>query len=185
MFELHRWSRRSFLKASLATAVIFFGRPLRSEGGTTGLPEGRLSLYHTHTRERLEVVYRDRSGRYDDGAIDALDYFLRCHYTQKVVRIDPRAIEFVNLVDRKLGGGHEIHVISGYRSPEYNALLIREGRGAAKKSLHLQGKAIDIRIPAVGLDILRQTALSLEYGGVGYYPRSGFVHLDSGAVRFW
>ncbi|HZR45724.1 MAG TPA: DUF882 domain-containing protein, partial [Candidatus Manganitrophaceae bacterium] len=79
----------------------------------------------------------------------------------------------------------EIHVISGYRSPEYNALLIREGRGAAKKSLHLQGKAIDIRIPAVGLDILRKTALSLEYGGVGYYPQSGFVHLDSGAVRFW
>ena len=99
--------------------------------------------------------------------------------------MDIRVIEFLNLVHKKVGGNYEIQVISGYRSPEYNTLLRREGRGAAKHSLHLSGKAIDFRIPQVGIDKLRETAMNLEYGGVGYYPKAGFIHLDSGSVRFW
>ena len=148
-------------------------------------PEGTLSLYNTHSEERLEVTYRDSSGNYDFEAIKEMNYFLRCHYTQKVVPMDIRVIEFLNLVHKKVGGTRDIEVISGYRSPEYNNLLIREGRGAAKHSLHLLGKAIDFRISGVGLDRLRQTAMNLESGGVGYYPESGFIHLDSGKVRSW
>lgn len=180
------WNRRSFLKASLAAgALIFFGRPDVSEARAGEGSEGRLALYNTHTDERLEIVYRDGRGRYDPAALGALNYFFRCHYTQQVAPIDPQVIEFLSRVDRRLGGGHEIHVISGYRSPEYNAMLVRQRKGAAKHSLHLQGRAVDIRIPAVGLDILKKTAQRLEYGGVGYYPKSGFIHLDSGRVRSW
>lgn len=84
-----------------------------------------------------------------------------------------------------MGADNELHIISGFRSPEYNQLLIRKGRGVIRHSLHLEGKAIDFRIPGVDLGTVRRVALSLERGGVGYYPRSGFVHLDSGAFRFW
>ena len=186
MFHLHAWSRRSFLKASLAAgAFMLFGRPDFSEARVEEMPEGRLSLYNVHTDERLEGGYRDGKGRYDPAAMGALNHFLRCHYTQQVAEIDPQVIEFLSRVDRRLGGDHEIHIISGYRSPKYNALLVREGKGAAKHSLHLQGKAVDIRIPEVDLDILKKTARSLEYGGVGYYPKSGFIHLDSGRIRNW
>ena len=164
---------------------MFLGRPDFSEARVGGMPERRLSLYNIHTDERLEVVYRDGTGRYNPAALGALNHFLRCHYTQQVAKIDPHVIEFLSRVDQRLGEGHEIHVVSGYRSPEYNALLVREGKGAAKHSLHLLGKAVDIRIPTVGLDILKKTAQSLEYGGVGYYPKSGFIHLDSGRVRNW
>lgn len=149
------------------------------------LPEGVLPLYNAHTYERLQVTYRDSDGNYDEESLRELNHFLRCHYTQKVVTMDIRVIEFLNLVHKKVGGQKEIEVVSGYRSPEYNNLLIREGRGAAKHSLHLQGKAIDIRIQNVPLQRLRQIALNLEYGGVGYYPEAGFIHLDSGTIRSW
>jgi uncharacterized protein YcbK (DUF882 family) len=89
------------------------------------------------------------------------------------------------MVDQKLGGNRDFHVISGYRSPAYNERLRQEGRGVAKRSLHLEGKAIDVRVPGVKLNSLRRAALSLQYGGVGYYPRTEFVHLDSGQFRTW
>lgn len=84
-----------------------------------------------------------------------------------------------------MGGGNEIHVISDFRSPEYNNLLINEGRKVVKNSLHLQGKAIDIHFPHIPLNDVRQAALKLRFGGAGYYPESGFVHLDSGRFRLW
>jgi len=183
----HRnWSRRSLLKATLAGTLLLLGTPAFPMERVAGREaEGRLLLYNTHTEERLDVLYRNASGTYDPDALNALNAILRCHYTQTTTEMDVRVIDFVNAVDKRLGGGHEIHIISGYRSPEYNNLLISEGRDVARRSLHLSGKAIDIRIPHVGLDILRKTALSLGYGGVGFYPRSGFVHLDSGRVRTW
>jgi uncharacterized protein YcbK (DUF882 family) len=149
------------------------------------LPPGALSVYNTHTRERLEVTYRDASGHYDPAALEAIDHVLRCHYTGEVAHIDRQVIEIVNLVDKALGGDHEIDIISGFRSPAYNDWLIQHGHGVAKHSLHLVGKAIDLRIRGVDLDVVRRTALRLELGGVGYYPRSDFVHVDSGRVRTW
>lgn len=180
------WSRRSFLKAALVGASVLLDRLATSENVlATALPPGEMFLYNTHTGERLEVSYRSESGRYDAGALEALDHILRCHYTGQVARIDLRVIEFLNLVDKTLGGDHEIQIISGFRSAAYNERLIRHGHGVAKRSLHLVGKAIDMRIAGVDLDVLRRTAVGLALGGVGYYPRSGFVHLDSGRIRAW
>jgi uncharacterized protein YcbK (DUF882 family) len=182
----HPWTRRSFLKASLVSALALVGRPAWAQELTaTSAPEGRLALYNTHTAERLEVTYRQPSGEYDVDALSALDQLLRCHYTNQVMKMDLGVIEFVNALDKRLGGDNEIHVISGFRSPEYNQLLRRKSRRVARHSLHQAGKAIDLRIPGVGLNVIRKTALDLRYGGVGYYPRRGFVHLDSGQFRYW
>lgn len=180
-------SRRLFLKASLAGALLLaMENPAFSKAtGDIRLPEGKLSLYNTHSKERLTVDYRDPFGNYSLDAFKSLNEILRCHYTGEVTDMDVRVIEYLNIVDKKLGGGNEFHIISGYRSPQYNSLLSSEGHHVAKHSLHLKGKAIDISIPGVGLDQLRRTALNLRYGGVGYYPGAGFVHLDSGAFRSW
>ena len=147
-------------------------------------PAGSM-LYNIHTREGLSVVYRNGAGRYDHGAFDRLNHVLRCHYTGEVGAIDLRVIEFLSAVDQGLGGDREIHVISGFRSAEYNAWLIRRGSGVAESSLHLVGRAIDVRFPGLALGQVRRVALELGWGGVGYYPASGFVHLDSGRVRSW
>ncbi|CUQ64995.1 YcbK family protein [Candidatus Nitrospira inopinata] len=185
------WTRRSFVRAALVGAVLLAGRwicPSESfarEVPDRDLPEGRLTFVNLWTDERLDVTYRDEDGRYDLDALDEVNHILRCHHTGEVAAIDVRVIEHVNLVQKSLGGRREIHVVSGYRSPEYNALLVRSGRRAAKHSLHMQGQAIDIRIPGVHPKVIRQTAMKLQYGGVGYYPRSKFVHLDSGPFRHW
>lgn len=149
------------------------------------MPEGKLSLINIHTDEKLSVTYRNASGQYDTEALKALNWILRCHYSGQAMEMDTNAIEFVNLTDKRLGGNNEIHIISGYRSPEYNQLLIREGRHVVQNSLHLKGKAIDIRIPHVDLSKVRDVALDLKLGGVGYYRQSDFVHLDSGRFRTW
>lgn len=185
------WTRRAFLRAALVGAVLLAGRwvcPSETFGrevSVRDLPEGRLTFVNLWTDERLDVTYRDEDGHYDLEALDEVNHILRCHHTGEVATIDVRVIEHVNLVQKSLGGHREIHVISGYRSPEYNALLVRSGRRAAKHSLHMQGMAIDLRIPGVHPKVIRQTALTLRYGGVGYYPRSKFVHLDSGPFRSW
>jgi uncharacterized protein YcbK (DUF882 family) len=181
------WSRRSFFKASFAGALVLAGRgPAIAKGLITPeVPEGKLSLYNTHNRERLSVVFRNVAGNYDHEALKAVNWILRCHYTNEEADMDIRTIEFLNSVDKKLGGDNEIHIISGYRSPLYNKLLRQEGHGVARRSLHQFGKAIDIHIPGIGLNEVRRVALNLKYGGVGYYPGAGFVHLDSGDFRAW
>lgn len=180
----HTCNRRLFLKASLAGFATLLCSPAHS-WGRDKLPEGKLNFFNIHTGEKLSVTYRDASGRYDSGALKAIDWILRCHYSGQAVRIDTDTIEFVNLTDKKLGGCNEIHIISGYRSPAYNELLLSEGRHVARHSLHMEGKAIDIRIPRIDLMKIRDTALALRLGGVGYYRDSDFVHLDSGRFRTW
>jgi uncharacterized protein YcbK (DUF882 family) len=182
-----QWCRRSFLKASLLAGFALFGGQAAwaRELLDGGLPLGRLSMLNLHSGERLAVTYRDRTGEYDLQALDELNRLLRCHHTDEVHPIDVQTLEYLNLVDYRLGGKNEIHVISAYRSPTYNELLIQKGRKVAKNSLHLQGKAIDIRMPGVKLANLRHVARDLQLGGVGYYPGNDFVHLDSGAFRMW
>jgi uncharacterized protein YcbK (DUF882 family) len=187
--------RRSFLKASVFGSAALLFRPTAARGEEkTGppadlnpqkLPEGRLSLYNIHTDEKLTVTYRKESGDYDPEALKALNWILRCHYTNIVANIDIAVIEIVNLVDKMIGRNGMIHVISGFRSKAYNQLLASEGHGVARHSLHMLGKAMDIRIPSIDLLNIRKTALDLRLGGVGYYPKSDFVHLDSGRFRFW
>lgn len=180
------WTRRTFLQTSmitLALTVLPGLRPQRAVAQT--LPEGRLTFLNVWTNERLEVTYRNEAGEYDWEALDDVNHILRCHATGEVSAIDVRVLEHVNLVQKTIGGDREVHIISGYRSPEYNAKLVRAGRRAAKNSLHIQGQAMDIQIPGIHPKVIRQTALELGYGGIGYYPRSKFVHLDSGAFRSW
>jgi len=149
------------------------------------LPLGRLALRNVHTGERLAITYRDQNGRYNRSALDAVNRLLRCHYTNMIHPIDVRTLEHLNLAVRRAGTTNEIHVISGYRSPQYNAMLRQQSHGVAKHSLHMEGRAVDFRIPGLSLSTLHRAAVSLAYGGVGYYPGSDFVHLDSGAFRTW
>ncbi len=184
-----RIDRRTFLKATAGGAFLLLsGKALPALAAARTAPprsRGKLSLYNTHTGERVSVAYRDRRGECDPEAVSALNRILRCHYTGEVAEMDPRVIDFLDAVDSSLGGGNDIHIVSGYRSPAYNARLAREGRGVARNSLHLAGKAIDIRIPGIRLQALRDSALRLREGGVGYYPGSDFVHIDSGRIRAW
>jgi uncharacterized protein YcbK (DUF882 family) len=180
-------NRRSFLRYSLAGALILFGvKPVMAKKTLNAeMPEGRLSLYNVHTREKLTVTYRKHGNEYDPEALKDLNWILRCHYTNKKIDMDTNVIEYLNIVDNQFGGDNEIHIISGFRSLEYNSLLRGEGRHVAHHSLHMLGKAIDFFIPRVSLKNLRMAALSLQYGGVGYYPQTGFVHIDSGNFRTW
>jgi uncharacterized protein YcbK (DUF882 family) len=185
------WSltRRTLLKTSVAGMLCLGGKlgipRFVTAQAPEGLPQGELSLYNVHTNERLRVRYRDERGQYELTALDELNHILRCHHTGEMATIDPRVIEHINLVQKRLGGDGEIHVISGYRSPEYNALLVKRSRRAARHSLHVEGQAVDFFIPGVRPRDIRQAALQLQFGGVGYYPRADFIHLDCGRFRSW
>lgn len=149
------------------------------------LPEYRLRLYHTHTNERIDVVYR-RGDVYDPAAIVRLNHFLRDHRTGTVPHYDQRVFDLLH--DLTVAAGRpdsEIDVICGYRTPWSNEFLRRTTSGVAEHSLHMQAQAIDIRMPGVSTSQLCDIALSLHRGGVGYYPVSKFVHVDVGRVRRW
>jgi uncharacterized protein YcbK (DUF882 family) len=177
--------RRRFLRhtarLAAAGALPALAAPARaSMAGARGL-----ALVNTHTREQIALVYAVDE-RYDPQALGALNHFLRDHYTGDVGQIDPRVFDLLHQVQRELGNGRAFEVISGYRCPATNARL-REtgGGGVAKHSLHMEGRAIDVRLPGVPLADLRDAALSMRTGGVGFYPHDQFVHLDTGRVRHW
>jgi uncharacterized protein YcbK (DUF882 family) len=180
------WTRRSFLQATLLSASAGLApRAMASPVVGDQSSPGALSLYNIHTGEALDLTFRSASGEYDRAALSALNRLLRCHYTGEVATIDLRVVEFLSAVDKHLGGVHEIHVVSGFRSRAYNDWLARHGHGVSPESLHLVGRAIDVRFPRVRSAAVRRAALALRRGGVGYYPGPNFVHLDSGRVRAW
>ena len=176
-----------FLKSSAFFAATLLGAKsaVARMVEVGGLPEGKLSLYNVNNRERLTVTYRNTLGEYCQDALQALNWLLRCHITNETTKMDLRVLESLNRLDDSLGGGNEIHIISGYRSPAYNRRLRSLSKGVAKSSLHMKGMAIDLVIPGIRLDQIRRTALALAAGGVGYYPGEGFVHMDSGGFRAW
>lgn len=144
-----------------------------------------LSFDHTHTREQLTLVYAVGE-QYVPDALAALNHFLRDHYSGEVGVIDPQLLDLLHRVKAELGVKQPFQVISGFRCPATNQTLrSTRGGGVATRSLHMDGKAIDIRIPGVPLGELRDAALQLRAGGVGYYPRDQFVHVDTGRVRSW
>lgn len=145
----------------------------------------RLRLYETHTNERIDVVYR-RGNNYIPSAVAKLDHFLRDHRTGTVYQLSPKLFDLLHDVAGAVGRPNsEIDIICGYRTPWSNALLRSTSQGVALHSLHMEGEAIDIRIPGVPTAKLRDAALRLHRGGVGYYPVSNFVHVDVGRVRRW
>jgi len=159
-------------------------RPLTSDAGAAP-QEYRLRLYHTHTGERLDIVYR-RGNEYIPKALAKLDYFLRDYRTGEVHHYDPKVFDILEqLTVAVRHPGTEIDIICGYRTPWSNQFLRTHTEGVAKNSLHMQAQAIDIRMPGVETSRLREIALSLHRGGVGYYPHSNFVHVDTGRVRQW
>ena len=144
-----------------------------------------LQLDHTHTGEKISLVYAS-AGQYLPQALQQLNHFLRDHYTGEVGDIDPGLLDLLHEVQASLGAPRPFQVISGYRCPKTNdRLRSTRGGGVAKRSLHMDGKAIDIRIPGVPLTDLRDAALALKTGGVGTYMRDQFVHVDTGRVRSW
>lgn len=145
-----------------------------------------LTLHHTHTKEDLTVTFK-RNGRYDEEGLQKLNRFLRDWRNGDQTRMDPKLFDIVWEVYRELGAADPVQIISAYRSPQTNAMLRRRGRGVARHSQHILGKAMDFYIPGVALEDVRAAGLRLQRGGVGYYPTSGspFVHLDTGNVRHW
>ena len=175
-------SRRRLLSAGagLATSLVL-GPALAS---ATRRHERRLQLLNLHTGERASAIY------FADGAMvepecRTLDKILRDFRTRDVATIDRSLFDFLYRLQQKVETPGAFHVISGYRSPKTNDMLRTKGRGVVKGSLHTQARAIDVRLPGCNLAKLRETALALELGGVGYYPRSDFIHIDTGRVRFW
>jgi uncharacterized protein YcbK (DUF882 family) len=144
-----------------------------------------LRMHHLHTGESLDVVYKV-GDRYVPSALAMLNHFLRDHRTGDVSSYDPREFDVLHELMVKLGRpGGEIDIVCGYRTPWSNNFLRTHSKGVAEHSQHMLAKAIDIRVPGVSTERLRDAALSLHEGGVGYYPKSQFVHVDVGPVRQW
>jgi len=174
-------SRRVFL-ASLAAAAPVLVLP--SSVRTSAPGPRALTFAHTHTGEHLAVEYF-RGGDYLPDALATVDRFLRDFRTGEVHPIDPALLDFLDHLRCTAGGTCEFHVISGYRSPFTNAALRSKSEGVAARSLHMEGRAIDIRVPGLRLTALRDAALDARLGGVGFYPGSNFVHIDTGRIRRW
>ena len=177
--------RRHFLRrtATYAVAGVVPGLATHARASLGGVRD--LAMAHTHTREQLDLVYAVHE-RYVPESLGVLNRFLRDHYTGEVGAMDPQLFDLLHRVRQALGSTAAFHVISGYRAPATNLRLrLTRGGGVARNSLHTEGRAIDVRLPGVALADLRDAALSLRAGGVGFYPREDFVHLDTGRVRHW
>jgi uncharacterized protein YcbK (DUF882 family) len=144
-----------------------------------------LRLFNTHTGERMDIVYRS-GNQYISTALAKLDYFLRDHRTGDVRHLDPRLYDILSDLTVSIGHpGGEIDIVCGYRTSSTNESLRAHTTGVAKNSLHIRAEAIDLRMPGIDTLTLRMAALALRRGGVGYYPHSDFIHVDTGRVRQW
>lgn len=146
--------------------------------------ERMLCFYNLYTKETLETVYW-KDGNYVPEGMAELNHILRDIRTGKVKTIDSSLLDLLFALQQNLGNKEPFHIISGYRTPKSNAILSEKKKGVAKYSLHMYGKAIDIRIPGHKLRDVRRAAMKLKGGGVGYYPRSNFIHVDTGNIRYW
>ena len=175
--------RRSFLKTSVVLASAL-SVPTLALAAVSTPNERVLRLYNTHTGESIKSVFWAQ-GQFIPDAMQDINKLLRDHRNNSIANMDPQLLLLLDQVSSKFGGTEVLHVISGYRSPESNAKLAAASGGVAKHSMHLEGKAIDIRMPGRDLASLRNAATSLRAGGVGYYPDSQFVHMDTGRLRTW
>ena len=173
--------RRRFLR-TLVTAAPLLALP--AAGSAVPADFRALGFTHLHTGERLAVEYMSR-GVYVPDALASIDHLLRDFRTSDVHPIDPALLDLLHALTEATGSRRPFEVISGYRSPATNARLRARSGGVASGSLHMKGQAIDIRVADVRLAALRDAARTLRRGGVGYYPTSNFVHVDTGRVRTW
>ena len=176
-------SRRCFLETG-GRAVLGLG--LAGAPASRSEPPRRLAFYNTHTAESLDLEYW-AEGHYLDDALRGIDHVLRDHRTGKTAEMDVKLLDLLFALKGRLGTSRPFHVISGYRSPETNEYLRGQSAdsGVAQDSQHTKGKAIDVRLPDRPLAEVREAAIALHGGGVGYYPVSEFVHVDVARVRTW
>lgn len=176
--------RREMIRRGLGlAAAAAVGAPAGQALANLG-PVRKLGFHNLHTGESLETAYWE-GGTYVPDALSAVNRVLRDFRTGEIHPIEPKLLDLLTHLQAKLGVSRPFQVISGYRSPATNAKLHAASNGVATKSLHMQGKAIDIRLSGVELADLRDAALDLQLGGVGYYPGSDFVHVDVGRIRRW
>ena len=174
--------RRKFLTCTLTAVAGIVALP---QSGLA-LPPGRrhLSLYDPRSLVDLDVEYWI-DGWYNPDALARINHFMRDRRNDQSIAMDPDLIDLLFAIWQRTGSTRPLHIVSGYRSPATNAYLAATRRGVARNSYHMYGKAADITMPEYSTYGLRQIALSLRAGGVGYYPRSDFVHVDTGPVRSW
>lgn len=177
-------SRRDILKMG-ATGVAASVLPLfPGVAKATGHKIWEISFRQAHTGESFSGVYRV-GDHYLPDAFERINYFLRDFRTGEAFPMDPRVIDILSLVQQGTETGTPLEILSGYRTPKTNAMLRRVSEGVARNSFHMYGQAVDIRMPGYGTKKLSQVARSLRAGGVGYYPKSHFVHVDTGEIRSW
>ena len=167
---------------SLILSLLLLLVPLASPA--IALTERSLSFYNTHTGEKLTVIYR-RHGKYIPESLEKINTILRDHRSGDIHPIDPKLMDYLYDLQTKVGNHGGVHIISGYRSPETNRKLRRNSKAVAQGSLHMQGKALDFRLPGTDTAELRDAARKMKRGGVGYYKKSDFIQIDTGRVRHW
>jgi len=176
-------NRRGFLALGLGFAALAVsGSPV--EAAVRRLPERSIQLLNTHTGETLKTVFWGE-GRYQPRAIAQISRLLRDHRSGAIHPIDPRLLDLIVAVQNRVGAKGAVHIISGYRSPATNAIMAAFSDGVATNSLHTKGKAVDIRLPGHSVRHIGRAARTLRAGGVGLYPDSDFVHIDTGPIRTW
>lgn len=180
-------SRFPFLRLALCTATAAIALVAETVGTQDAVANGdtrSLTFFHTHTQESATITYR-RNGRYDERALEQLNWLLRDWRVGEPTKMDPRLFDILWEVYQEAGSREPIHVISAYRSPQTNGMLRRRSSGVSEHSQHMLGRAMDVRLPDVDTARLRAIAMRMQYGGVGYYSSSQFVHVDTGNVRAW
>lgn len=184
MTHSHQLNRRQLLKAGGLFSLLSLTTPVIAQFSQQS--ERRLSLYNLHTEESLSLVYW-KNGEYLPSALAEIDNLLRDHRSGEQMEIDRHLLDLMALLYESVKGKQPYHIISGFRSEKTNTMLRSKSKssGVAQKSYHMLGKAIDLRLPGIALKTLQQTAIALAVGGVGYYPKSDFIHIDTGPVRQW
>jgi len=180
--ESRQLSRRHFLATCASLTGLLISSPVLAIIAPS--PQRSLSFRHTHTGERQTIRYW-QDGEYLPDGLEAANHLLRDHRTGEVTQMDKELLDLLYALQLSTGESGEFQIVSAYRSPKTNELLRSKSGGVAKRSLHMQGKAIDVRFCACDLKHLRDKAISLKAGGVGYYPNSNFIHVDTGRVRTW
>jgi uncharacterized protein YcbK (DUF882 family) len=180
--DIHQPARRRFNQTILGTTATLVTPSLWAS--LHRAPERSLAFKNLHTGESLRTTFW-AEGNYRNDELKAVNHVLRDHRSGDVHPMDPKLLDLLYVLQQSVAVKGSFHIISGYRSPLTNQKLRAKSGGVAKKSLHMQGKAIDIRLPGCKLEHLRNAALELKAGGVGYYARSNFIHVDTGRVRRW